>query len=117
MNDKYVAKKYILAVSIMMLAFFGITMVLMLALKSGGSSFQPTASEMLLISLASAYLPCASFTGFCICFLPVREMKKSKMLLLVVFFPLVLAFITAIGIIMLVPTYIKEIMICFANHN
>lgn len=111
MNDKNVAKKYIIAVSIMMVAFFGITMLLMYLLKLGGSLLQPTTSEAMLISLASAYLPCASFTGFCVCFLPVREMKKTRMILLVVFFPLTLAFITLIGIIMLIPTYIKEIIV------
>lgn len=111
MNNKYVAKKYILAVSIMLLAFFGITLALMLGLRAGGSLLSPTTKEIMLISLGSAYIPCASFTGFCICFLPVKKMKKSKMVLLVVFFPLVLAFITLLGAIMLIPTYIKELII------
>lgn len=117
MNNKYVAKKYIIAVSIMMVAFFGITMLLMYLLNLGGSLLKPTAIEAILISLGSAYLPCASFTGFCICFLPAREMSKTKMILIVVFFPLVLAFITMIGIIMLIPTYIKEIIILTKNAS
>lgn len=113
MNNKYVAKKYIIAVSIMMVAFFGITMALIFVLKLGGSLLQPTTSEALLISLASAYLPCASFTGFCVCFLPAKELKKKTMICLVVFFPLTLAFITLVGIAMLVPTYVKEMIILF----
>ena len=105
MNDKNVAKKYLIMTSALFVVLFLITTGLLFALE------RISWGQISLISLACAYLPCASFTGFCICFMPIKEFTKAMKIALIFFFPIALAGITLIGIVMLVPTYIKELII------
>lgn len=117
MNDKYVAKKYLIMASVLFVGAFVITLALMLGLKAGDKlKFDLSFLQMLGISLVCAYLPCASFTGFCICFIPIKELTHKNSILLVALFPIWLVLITLAGIVMLIPTYVKEIIVISKNE-
>lgn len=113
MKDKNVAKKYLIAVSALFVVLFVITSTALWALLEYNKIALDSVSDAVWIGALSAYLPCASFTGFCLCFFPFIKKDPSKQIqiLLVVFFPIALAVITLIGIVMLIPTFLYEIIV------
>jgi hypothetical protein len=111
MKDKTIAKKYLITSLLLIAVFTLITFIILFAIvKTGNSSIYLQNGEILLLSLACAYVPTGAYTGFCICLLPIKQLTKSIKFCIVFLFPLVLLGIIIIGNIMLIPTIIKSII-------
>lgn len=109
--DKEYSKRYLISLSAL---FFGGTAVLSALLFALGKSafelnFNLTPPVILGTAALCALLPTGSFAGFVLLGSRVKEFNKRKAVLFVIFFPLLLVFVTLYGIVMLVPSVIKTL--------
>ena len=109
MDKKEVAKKYLLSSAA--LYFFGAALLFVFLFALSKLSANPlSVNERLIISFLLPLIPLGSFTGFVVFGQKIKEIKTSHAALLVFFFPLVLAFVTAFGIIFIIPKIIISII-------
>ena len=116
MKNKGVAKKYLISVSALFIGGFLISLIIITAAE-GRSAAAFTAAQRILTALGCAIVPSGSYTGFVYFGLKAHDIKKSKAVLLIIFFPLLLALLTISGIIMIIPNMIKAIYILIAGSE
>ena len=112
MEKKKVAKIYIL--SMLALYFFGFVLVFLLTYfvsKNPGSNYELSINQTLAIAMLCPLIPCASYAGFCVSFSKLRQLNRAWIVALCIFFPITLIFITAFGMVMIIPSIIKQIMV------
>lgn len=118
MDKKEFAKKYLKTV----IPLFAVLLFLS-ALIIFGISALPLSNvnwstcQKLLIAICCAYLPCASFTGFCLCFGKVQQLGKIGIIMICVLFPLTLALITVIGVLVLIPAVFYAMYLVLKNNS
>ena len=107
MNEKQIAKRYLISVLALYLAGAVLLGAFTFALSSRAESLTLSGGQVLALALLLPLLPCASYAGFVTAFLRVKELKTKQMVLLVVLFPLVLVGVTVLGAVMMIPNIIK----------
>ena len=114
MDKKKTAKRYLIGTAALFAGGFIIAYVMMLALTSSGrATVTLSSAQQVLLSLALALLPAGSFTGFVLCGLKLLQREapgKGVIIAVCVFFPLTLAFVTAFGIIMIIPAGVRALI-------
>ena len=73
------------------------------------NKFGFTLLQSIALSALLSLIPAGSFTGFVNYGMKIKDIDSKKGALLIVFFPLILAFVTVSGIIMIIPTLIKSL--------
>ena len=68
------------------------------------SSITLTAAQAVLSALALALVPAGNYAGIVFFGTKIKELKTKHAVLLIVFLPLALAFVTAAGVLLLLPT-------------
>ena len=114
MDEKRFAKRYI--ISIFSLYFIGAVFIfLLLFFLSNRNDVNNalTIGQVIGVSLLFPLLPCASFAGFCTAFRRIEEFKAWQKAALCIFFPVTLVLITLFGLIMLIPSLIKQFKALF----
>ena len=117
MDKKKFAKRYIL--SLTGLYFIGaIILFLLLFFLSNRNDVNNALeiNQVIALSLILPLLPCASYAGFCCAFGKIRELNKTWIIAICVFFPITLVLITLYGFIMLIPSFIKSVKTLITNH-
>ena len=109
MNEKQIAKRYLISVLALYLAGVVLLGAFAFALSSRAEAFTLSGGQVAAIAFLAPLLPVSSYAGFVTAFLRVKELSKKQMVLLVVLFPLVLAGVTVFGVVMLIPSVIKYI--------
>ena len=112
MSKKSVAKRYLLIVSAMFAVFALLSFLIIFGVGNAyGSTLDMTTAQRVFLALGCAYVPCASFSGFCICFIRIKELSRRGKILLCFFNIVALAAITVVGIIGTVPYIIYSICV------
>lgn len=112
MDKKKYAKTYVL--SITGLYFIGAVFLFLLLFFLSNRNDVNNALEInqiIGISLLLPLLPCASYAGFCSAFGRIKELNKGWIIALCAFFPITLVLITVYGLLMIIPSIIKQIKI------
>ena len=112
MEKKKFAKIYVS--SMLGLYFFGAVILFLLLFFLSNRNDVNNALEInqiITISLLLPLLPCASYSGFCNAFGRIKQLNKLWIIALCVFFPITLAAITVYGLIMILPSMIKSIIL------
>lgn len=118
MTKKQIAKRFLISALALFFALLLVSLLIVFGFYfSGKMTADFTPAQLLLMSVAGAYIPTASYTGFCVCFINVNEFSKFAKFAIVFLFPLTLVFITLVGIIMVVPTIIKSIIILIKKEQ
>lgn len=104
MDKKTFSKKYLKIVSIMFFALLVLSLILVFGVSASKLSTVSWGTwQKLAVAAGCTYLPCASFTGFCVCFAKVKQFNKAGIVMLCVLFPITLALVTAVGILAQIP--------------
>ena len=112
MSKKSVAKRYLLIVSAMFVVFALLSFLIIFGIGNAyGSTLDMTTAQRAFLALGCAYVPCASFSGFCICFFRIKELSRRGKILLCFFNIIALAAITVVGIVGTVPYIIYSICV------
>ncbi len=107
MDKKEVSKKYL--VSALFLYFGGAAVLFILLFIINRLSSEPLDMGLrTALTLLLPLIPLGSYTGFVAFGLKLKEIKTSYAVLFIVFYPLVLAFITVSGIILIIPKIISS---------
>ena len=111
MNEKQIAKRYL--ISLFALYFAGAVLLgaFTFALSSRPGAATLSGGQIAALAFLLPLLPCASYAGFCTAFLRVQELSRNQMILTVVLFPLILVGVTVLGLVMIVPSIIKHIIV------
>ncbi len=110
MKNKELSKKYLTAA--LLLYFIGAAFIFALIwalIRLKGESAL-TFNQALAVSALLPLLPLGSYTGFVRAGLKLKEIKTKHAVLLVAFYPLVLVFVTAYGIVMIIPSLVSSII-------
>lgn len=111
MDKKKLAKRQLISILSLFFALFTLTLVILLGIYfSGKMTADFTVQQLIMISVASAYLPCGVYAGICTCFLKIKELNNKQSVAFVVLFPLIFALTVAVGLVMVVPLIIKSII-------
>jgi len=107
MDKKEISKKYLISAA--GLYFIGAAVIALVVfalcrLADNPVPFGVRAALAFLLPL----IPLGSYTGFVISGLKIKEFKTGHAVLLIVFYPFVLAFVTVFGIIMIIPKIISS---------
>lgn len=112
MDKKEIAKKYLIMVLSLLIACVLLSALLVFAIShSSIETISLTNLQKTLLILAAGYVPSASFTGFYACFLNIKSFNRFLKIALVLFFPITLIIITIVGIVMVIPSIIKAIVV------
>lgn len=116
MDKKEFLKKYLKAVVILFCSLFILSLILVFGISASNiSNVDWMIVEKILVAVGCAYLPCASFSGFCMCFYRFNNADKKAKLMLTVFFPVTLAVVTVVGCVCLVPFAVYSFCYCIKN--
>ncbi len=106
--NKKIAKKYLIGMLITFVAFFGLTLILVVAVSGRDDvNIAMSFGEKVLLSLACALAPVSSLTGFCVGFIRIDELTTKQIVLMVVFCISMVVLSVPFGFAMIVPTVIK----------
>ena len=109
MDKKEISKKYL--VSALFLYFGGAAVLYILLFIINRLSSEPLDMGLrAALTLILPLIPLGSYTGFVVFGLKLKEIKTKHAAVLVIFFPLVLAFITVFGIILIIPQIISSLI-------
>jgi len=112
MDKKEFAKRYLASITLLYVIGTAVLFALLLAVvKSGKTASAWSPQRLLLFSMLYSLLPAASYSGFCNAFQNVETFSKTMQIMLAVFFPVTLVLITAYGLVMIVPSIVKNIII------
>ena len=112
MDKKEISKKYL--VSALFLYFGGAAVLFILLFIINRLSHEPVETGLrTALTLLLPLIPLGSYTGFVAFGLKLKEIKTSYAILFIVFYPLVLAFITVSGIILIIPKIISSFINLF----
>ena len=112
MNMKKYANRYVL--SMLGLYFFGaVFLFLMLFFLSNRNDVNNALEigQIIALSLLLPLLPCASYAGFCTAFGRIKEFSRGWIIAICAFFPITLVLITIYGLLMIIPSLIKQSLI------
>ena len=111
MNEKQIAKRYLISVPALYLAGAVLLGAFAFALSSRAEAMTLSGGQIAAIAFLAPLLPVASYSGFVTAFLRVGELSKKQMIAIVVLFPIFLAGITVLGAVMTVPNIVKYIRV------
>ncbi|MBQ8980199.1 MAG: hypothetical protein IJ077_01160 [Eubacterium sp.] len=111
MNEKKIAKRYLLSLFGLYFAGAVLLTAFMFALRSRTAEPLVTVGQTIAGGLLLPLIPCVSYAGFVMAFMKVGELTKKQMILIVVLYPLVLVALTLYGVVMLVPSVISAIKV------
>lgn len=118
MEKKSIAKWYLASIFGLyifgVLLLFGITFSLV---KSGRANPEFGINWILMISLLCPLIPCGSYAGFCTSMMHIKEFGRVQITAICVLFPITLAIITVFGMIMIIPSIIKEITVLLKKEK
>ncbi|MBQ7203856.1 MAG: hypothetical protein IJS03_07580 [Eubacterium sp.] len=117
MNEKQIAKRYLLSLFALYFVGAGLLLAFIFALSGRAEATTLDTKTIWLLALLLPLLPCSSYAGFCTAFLKVGELSKRQMVLLVVLFPLVLAALTLYGAVMLLPSVARYLTVIFKKEK
>lgn len=110
--DKIISKKVLISTIVMFLITFIISCTLVFALvKTGHSSLDLTNLQALLLAVGCAVVPTGSFVGFFTSLSKIKEISKPAVIALCVLFPVTIVAMTIYGILAIIPTAIKCIIV------
>ena len=106
--SKKTAKRFLTGTLITFVAFFGLTLILVVAV-SGRDDINIAMSfgEKVLLSIICALVSVSSLTGFCVGFIRIDELTTKQIVLMVVFCIPMVVLSVPFGFAMLVPTVVK----------
>ncbi len=114
MDDKLIARRFLISVAASYAGGFLITFLIAYAFVSKGmTSLSLSTGQLVLLGLGMACLPAGTYTGFVIAGLKLIEknkLTKGVMLAVCIFFPITLALLTLFGIIMIIPKSIQSVI-------
>lgn len=106
--SKKTAKRFLAGTLITFVAFFGLTLILVVAISGRPDvNIDLSTAEKFLLSLACAFVPVSSLTGFCVGFIRIDELTTKQIVLMVVFCIPMVVLSVPFGFAMLVPTVVK----------
>lgn len=106
--SKKTAKRFLAGTLITFVAFFGLTLILVVAVSGRPDvNIDLSTAEKFLLSLACALVPVSSLTGFCVGFIRIDELTTRQIVLMVVFCIPMVVLSVPFGFAMLVPTVVK----------
>ena len=84
--SKKTAKRFLAGTLITFVAFFGLTLILVVAISSRDDiNIAMSFGEKVLLSIVCALVPVSSLTGFCVGFIRIDELTTKQIVLMVVF--------------------------------
>ncbi|MCR5208404.1 MAG: hypothetical protein K6C14_08020 [Eubacterium sp.] len=110
MDKKDIAKRYLISAALLYFIGAAVIGIMLWALNRLSGRFDPGAGELILISLLCPLLPLGSFTGFVAFGTRVKGIKTKTAWLLIVFYPVLLVFITVSGIVLIIPCTVKSVI-------
>lgn len=113
MNKKEIAKRYLISSLFLFTAGCAVLAALIFAANRLGGKFSFDESDILSAAVIASLVPLGSYTGFVALGTRVNEIKTKHAVLLIVFFPVVLVFVTVFGIIMIIPYTVKSVIDLF----
>ncbi len=106
--SKKTAKRFLAGTLITFVAFFGLTLILVVAISGRPDvNIDLSTAEKFLLSLACALVPVSSLTGFCVGFIRIDELTTKQIVLMVVFCIPMVVLSVPFGFAMLAPTAVK----------
>ncbi|MBE6720013.1 MAG: hypothetical protein E7571_05080 [Ruminococcaceae bacterium] len=107
MNEKQIAKRYLLSLLLLYAAGAILLTAFIFALSSRQSTAMFKTNHIIMLGMLLPLVPCSSYAGFCNAFLKVDELTKKQMILIVALFPLFIAAVTLYGAVVLVPSVVR----------
>lgn len=114
MDEKKIAKRFLLSVAAIYIGGFLLTFLLSFAFVSKGmTSLSLSTGQLVLLGLGMACVPAGTYTGFVVVGLRMiekNEVSKGVMVAVCIFFPITLALLTVFGIIMIIPKSVQSVI-------